>query len=102
MAEVLVLVDSTDSTVRKSTLELLSAARKLGEASAVVIGAPGTAGPLNATLAEYGADKVYVVEGTDFAHYVVAPKAEALAALVAPAHPVAVLVSSTPANKEIS
>ena len=44
MAEVLVLVDSVDGTVKKPTLELLTAARQLGEPSAVVVGAPGTAG----------------------------------------------------------
>jgi electron transfer flavoprotein alpha subunit len=105
MAEVLVLVDSVDGTVRKSTFELLSAARTIGEPSAVVIGAPGTAGPLNAALAEYGAAKVYVVEGADFVDYSVAPKAEALAAIVAaiqPASPAAVLVSSNNENKEVA
>jgi electron transfer flavoprotein alpha subunit len=102
MAEVLVLVDSLDSTVRKSTLELLTAARTLGEASAVVIGAAGTAASLNATLAEYGAAKVYVIEGPDFADHPVAPKAEALAAVVAQASPAAVLISSSSENKEIA
>jgi electron transfer flavoprotein alpha subunit len=102
MAEVLVLVDATDATVRKSTLELLTAAAKIGEPSAVVIGAPGTAGPLNATLAEYGAAKVYVIEGAEFADYVVAPKVDALAALVAQAGPAAVLVASNAENKEVA
>jgi len=45
MAEVLVLVDSLDGKVKKPTLELLTAARQLGEPSAVVVGAPGTAEP---------------------------------------------------------
>jgi electron transfer flavoprotein alpha subunit len=102
MAEVLVLVDATDSTVRKSTLELLTAARALGEPVAVVIGSPGTAAGVNAALAEYGASKVYTVEGAEFADYVVAPKAEALAAVVAQANPAAVLISSNPENKEIA
>lgn len=62
MAEVLVLVDAANGTVKKSTLELLTIARTLGEPSAVVIGAPGTASPLNGQLAEYGAEKVYVAE----------------------------------------
>src|SRR4051812_7782796 len=43
MAEVLVLVDSVDGNVKKSTLELLTAARAVGEPAAVVVGAPGTA-----------------------------------------------------------
>src|SRR5207302_1960392 len=43
MAEVLVLVDQVDGEVKKVTFELLTAARRLGEPSAVVVGAPGTA-----------------------------------------------------------
>jgi electron transfer flavoprotein alpha subunit len=102
MAEVLVLVDSADGTVKKSTFELLTAARSLGEPSAVVIGAPGTAAALKDQLAEYGAGKVYVVESDDIAGYSVAPAAEALAAVVAQASPAAVLVSSSPEGKEIA
>ena len=102
MAEVLVLVDSAEGTVKKATLELLTAARTLGEPVAVVVGAPGTAGPLKAALAEYGAGKVYVAESDDVAGYSVAPKAEALAAVVAQASPAAVLVSSNPENKEVA
>jgi electron transfer flavoprotein alpha subunit len=102
MAEVLVLVDSADGAVRKSTLELLTAARTIGEPSAVVIGAPGTAAALNATLAEYGAAKVYVAESDEIDGHLVAPKAEVLASIVAQASPDAVLVSSTSENKEIA
>src|ERR1700712_4144149 len=90
MAEVLVLVDSAVSdsgaaTVKKSTFELLTAAKSLGEPSAVVIGAPGGAGALKDQLGEYGAAKVYVAESDDIAGYSVAPKAAALAAVAAQA-----------------
>src|SRR5664279_6387663 len=101
MAEVLVLVDSADGIVKKSTFELLTAARSLGEPSAVVIGASGTAAALNDQLAEYGAGKVYVVESDDIAGYLVAPTAEALAAVVEQASPAAVLISSSPEGKEV-
>jgi electron transfer flavoprotein alpha subunit len=102
MAEILVLVDSLDGTVKKATFELLTAARAMGEPSAVVVGKPGTAAAVKEQLAEYGADKVYVAEGDDIAGYSVAPKAAALAAVVALAAPAAVLVSSTAENKEIA
>jgi len=102
MAEVLVLVDSADGTVKKATLELLTAARALGEPSAVVVGAPGTAAPLTDALTEYGAAKIYVAESDDIGAYSVAPKAEALAAVAAQASPAAVLVSSSAENKEIA
>jgi electron transfer flavoprotein alpha subunit len=106
MAEVLVLVDSAEGTVKKATFELLTAARSLGEPSAVVLGAAGTAAALKAQLAEYGAAKVYVVEGDDITGYSVGTKAEALAAVAAQAGSAgglaAVLVSSTPENKEVA
>jgi electron transfer flavoprotein alpha subunit len=102
MAEVLVLVDAVDGKVKKPTLELLTAARQLGEPSAAVVGAPGTAEPLSSQLAEYGAAKVYVAESEDIASYSVAPKAEALAAVVEQASPAAVLIPSSPEGKEIA
>jgi electron transfer flavoprotein alpha subunit len=102
MADVLVLVDSVDGTVKKPTLELLTAARQLGEPAAVVIGAPGTAGALKDQLAEYGAAKVYVAESDEIGSYSVAPKAEALAAVAQQASPAAVLLSSNSENKEVA
>jgi electron transfer flavoprotein alpha subunit len=100
MAEVLVLVDHIDGAVRKTTSELLTIARRLGEPSAVLIGAGFDAA--KETLAQYGAEKIYRVESADIADFVVAPKAEVLAALVASAAPVAVLISSSPEGKEIA
>jgi len=100
MAEVLVLVDHIDGVVRKTTLELLTIARRLGEPSAVFIG--GAFDVAKGTLAQYGAEKVYRVESADVADYLVAPKAEVLAAVVASASPAAVLISSTPGGKELA
>jgi electron transfer flavoprotein alpha subunit len=100
MAEVLVLVDHVDGTVRKTTSELLTIARRLGEPSAVFIG--GGFDSARATLAEFGAEKVYRVESADISDYLVAPKAEVLAALVASAAPAAVLISSSAEGKEIA
>jgi len=102
MAEVLVLVDAANGNLKKSTTELLTAARTLGEPSAVVIGAPGTAEALAGQLAEHGAAKVYVAEGEEYEQYLVAPKAEVLAQVAGQAEPAAILVASTPENKEIA
>jgi len=102
MAEVLVLVDSVDGTVKKATFELLTAAKQLGDPAAVVVGAPGTASALKDQLARYGAAKVYVAESDDIAAFSVAPKAEALAAVAEQASPAAILVSSTAENKEVA
>src|SRR5665647_3318613 len=100
MAEVLVLVDHVDGTVRKTTLEMLTIARRLGEPSAVFIGAGLDAG--KEVLAQYGAEKIYRFESADFDDYVVAPKAEVLAQLVVAASPAAVLMTSSPEGKEIA
>ncbi|KMS90127.1 electron transfer flavoprotein subunit alpha/FixB family protein [Prauserella rugosa] len=102
MAEVLVLVDQVDGEVKKSTFELLTAARALGEPSAVVVGAPGTAGKVKDSLASYGAAKVYVAESDDATGYLVTPKVDALATVAGQASPAAVLVSATAEGKEIA
>jgi electron transfer flavoprotein alpha subunit len=102
MAEVLVLVDQLDGEIKKVTYELLTAARALGEPSAVVVGAPGTAGKLKESLASYGAAKVYVAESDDAAGYLVTPKVDVLAALVERTSPAAVLVAATAEGKEVS
>ena len=93
MAEVLVLVDHVDGKVRKTTSELLTIARRLGEPSAVFVGTGFDAA--KETLAEYGAEKVYRVESRRRARATSSsPQAELLAQLVADdvagrrAHPV--------------
>jgi electron transfer flavoprotein alpha subunit len=104
MAEVLVLVELNPDGqgVRKTTLEALTAARALGEPSAVVAGGPGAAAGAKDALAEYGAAKVYVAESADIEGYLVAPKAEVLAKLVAEKSPAAVVIPSSPEGKEVA
>ncbi|MGC1208718.1 MAG: electron transfer flavoprotein subunit alpha/FixB family protein, partial [Ornithinimicrobium sp.] len=100
MAEVLVLVDHVDGEVRKSTTEMLTAARELGEPSVVYIGTGFEAA--SETLATYGAVKAYRVESPEVTDFLVAPTAEVLAHLVAQTNPAAVLVPSTSEGKEIA
>jgi electron transfer flavoprotein alpha subunit len=100
MAEILVLVDHIDGAVRKTTFELLTIARRLGEPSAVLIGAGFDAA--KEALAQYGAEKIYRVESAEVTDYLVAPTAEVLTSLVASAAPAAVLISSSPEGKEIA
>ncbi len=100
MSEVLVLVDHVDGAVRKTTHELLTIARRLGEPSAVFIGAASD--DAVAALKAHGAEKIYVVDDADISGYLVAPKAEVLAQLVGSASPAAVLLSSSAEGKEIA
>jgi electron transfer flavoprotein alpha subunit len=104
MAEVLVLVelDASGESVRKTTLESLTAARALGEPSAVVIAAPGSAAKVHDALAEYGAAKVYVAESPEVDDYLVAPKAEVLAQLVSEKSPAAVVIPSSAEGREVA
>src|SRR6478735_833825 len=100
MAEVLVLVDHVDGKVRKTTSELLTIARRLGEPSAVFVGTGFDAA--RETLARFGAAKVYRVESPEVLEHLVVPQAELLARLVADTAPAAVLVPSSPEGKEIA
>jgi electron transfer flavoprotein alpha subunit len=100
MAEILVLAEHDGATVKKVTCELLTLARRFGEPSVVWAG-PGADGGRE-RLAEFGAATVYVADGKEFDDYVVAPKAELLASLVAGKSPAAVLVASTAEGREVA
>ena len=100
MSEVLVLVDHVDGEVRKTTAELLTLAARLGEPSAAFVGSQVEAA--RGALARFGAAKVYVLDDPALEEYLVAPKAEALAQLVAATSPAAVLISSSAEGKEIA
>ncbi|HEX3791218.1 MAG TPA: electron transfer flavoprotein subunit alpha/FixB family protein [Pseudonocardiaceae bacterium] len=102
MAEVLVLVDQVDGEVKKVTFELLTAAARLGEPSAVVVGAPGTADKVSGALAAHGAAKVYAAESDDAAGFLVTPKVDALAAAAGSAGPAAVLIAGSAEGKEVA
>ena len=102
MAEVLVLIEHADGAVKKVSTELLTAARALGEPSAVVTGPAGTADKLAAALAAGGAEKIYVAESDDIEGFLVTPKVDVLAGLVDSAAPAAVLVAASAEGKEVS
>jgi len=101
MAEVLVLVEHSEGAVKKVTSELITAARHLGEPSAVVVGAPGTAAPLVEDLKAAGAAKIYVAESDDAVKYLITPYVDVLESLVESAGPAAVLLPATAEGKEI-
>jgi electron transfer flavoprotein alpha subunit len=99
MAEILVLAEHSGESVKKVTTELLTVARRFGEPSVVWAGPGADAG--RERLAEFGAETVYVAADEELEDYVVAPKAELLATLVAEKAPAAVLVASTAEGREI-
>lgn len=105
MSEVLVLIDHVGGAVKKPTYELLTIAKRLGEPSAVFIGPADSAPAAVEAVKKYGAGKVYVVDDAEIKGYLVAPKAEALAQVVARVEggrPAAILLASSAENKEIA
>ena len=100
MPVVLVLAEVADGRPSKPTCELLTLARRVGEPVAVVLG--GGAEAAAAGLGEYGATRVLSVSDPAFDAYLLAPRAEALAQLVAAEQPAAVLVTSSAEGKEIA
>jgi electron transfer flavoprotein alpha subunit len=102
MAEVLVLTEHADGALKKVSAELITAARVLGEPSAVVVGKAGTAAPLVDGLKEAGAAKIYVAESDDAESYLITPVVDVLAALVESAAPAAVVLAANADGKEIA
>ena len=102
MTEVLVLAEHAEGKLKNVTAELITAARALGEPSAVVIGAPGTADKLIDGLKAAGAAKIYVAESDVVEQYLVTPKVDVLNALVESASPVAVITVASAEGKEIA
>jgi electron transfer flavoprotein alpha subunit len=100
VSEILVLVDHVDGVVRRTTAELLTFARRLGEPAAVFIGTSAD-GALS-ELGRYGAEKVYVLDAPELTEYLVVPKVEALTQLVEASSPAAVLIASGGEGKDIA
>jgi electron transfer flavoprotein alpha subunit len=102
MAEVLVLVEHTEGALKKVTHELITAARRLGEPAAVVVGPNGTAAPLIDGLKAAGAVKIYVAESDFVDKYLITPQVDVLAALAESVTPAAVLLAATADGEEIA
>ena len=103
MAEVLVLVEQdAEGGLKKVTAELITAARALGEPSAVVVAKPGTTDALAGDLAAAGAEKIYAAESDDAASYLGTPKVDVLSSLAESTGAAGVLVAATADGKEIA
>ncbi|HZU49906.1 MAG TPA: electron transfer flavoprotein subunit alpha/FixB family protein, partial [Mycobacterium sp.] len=94
MAEVLVLVEHAEGALKKVTAELLTAARRVGEPAAVVVGTPGTAEPLIDGLKAAGAEKTYVAESDVVDQYLITPQVDVLANLAESSSPAAVILAA--------
>jgi electron transfer flavoprotein alpha subunit len=97
MSEVLILVDSVDGKVSKSTGELATFAKSIGKVNAVVFDAA-----LVSQLSAYAIDNVIVCSGVDVSKFSPGPIAQSLAQLVARKSAAAVLITSTSRGKEVA
>ncbi len=103
MAEVLVLVEQdAEGGLKKVTSELITAARALGEPSAVVIGGPGSADGVIAGLTEAGAEKIYVAESEVATGYLISPQVDVLSSIAETAAPAAIVLAAGADGKEIA
>jgi electron transfer flavoprotein alpha subunit len=100
MANALVFIDNPGAALKKSNLELLTLARKLGETAVAFNGE--LTDDVAATLGAYGVTTIYQPSVDDLADYLVAPKAAYLAAAVATSGATAVLLENSPEGKEIA
>jgi electron transfer flavoprotein alpha subunit len=100
MAKVLVFIDNPGDALKKSSLELLTLGRSLGETAVAVNGELPDG--VSATLAEYGVSVIFRPSAPDLDDYLVAPKAVYLAAAAEAAGAGTVLLDNSPEGKEIA
>lgn len=100
MAKVLVFIDNPGQTLKKSSLELLTIARSLGEAAVAFNGELHT--DAGAALAAYGAQALYRPSAQNLDDYLVGPKAAFLAAAAAASEATVVLTENSAEGKEVA
>ena len=100
MAKVLVFIDNPGPALKKSSLELLTIARSLGEPTAAVNGDLHSGA--EAALADYGVQALYRPSADNLDDYLVGPKTAFLAAAVAASAATVVLTENSSEGKEIA
>lgn len=101
MANAYVLVEQQGGSLDPVTVELITAARNLGEVTAVVVGTPGSHTELAAELAAAGATQVVAAEAENYDSRLVLPEVDALHVL-AHANPGPIVVAATTEGNEIA
>jgi electron transfer flavoprotein alpha subunit len=101
-----IVAEQRDGALRKVSLELASAARKLAdqlgeEVGAILLGGPGVEG-LAGQLAKYGVDKVYVAENAAFEPYTTDAHSLAITAAVKANDPSILLLAASAQGKDLS
>jgi len=100
MSNVLILVDSVSGKVSKSTAEIATFAKRIGDVTAVICSSDSAV--LIPQLASLSIDKTITCTGVEFEKLSTGAVAAALAAVVAKENPSAVLIASSARGKEIA
>jgi electron transfer flavoprotein alpha subunit len=105
MAEIWTILDHDKGDLKKVSLQMLTAARKLAgelghEPAAVFLGTGYD--QAKEKLGKFGAGKAYVAESEDLEGYLVQPSVETLAAVIGEKKPEAVLLPSVPFGKDLA
>ena len=100
MAKVLVFIDNPGQALKKSSLELLTIARALGEPAVAFNGELHD--DVAADLGAYGAQALYRPSAADLDDYLVGPKASYLAAAVQTSGATVVLAENSADGREIA
>ena len=107
MASIFTYAEHRDGALRRASLEAVSEARRLADAlgggttvESIVIGTG--VGPMAATLAAHGADKVHVVEAPELAAYATEGYARVVAQVISQVKPKAVLIPYTAMGKDLA
>ena len=100
MSNVLILVDSVSGKVSKSTAEIATFAKRIGDVTSVICSSDSAA--LIPQLSGLSIDKTITCTGVEFEKLSTGAVAAALAAVVAKENPSAVLIASSARGKEIA
>ncbi len=102
MSEILVFIDHTNGAVAKTASELLTLARSVGAAHAVIAGTKSDLEAATGTLHSFGATSITLLESGEINNHPSSAIAKALAEFAQTIHPAAILLPSTARGKEIA
>lgn len=102
MSEVLVHIDHTNGAVAKTASELLTLARSIGDAHAVIAGTASDLDSAAPLLNKFGAKSITLLESAEINNHPSSAIAKALAEVAKASNPKAILLPSTARGKEIA
>lgn len=101
MSEILVFIDHTNGAVAKTASELLTLARSLGDAHAVIAGSASDLDSATPIINKFGAQSITLLESAEINNHPSSAVAKSIADLAQSMAPKAILLPSTARGKEI-